>query len=242
MDNGNRILWINEGEILINDGFNRMVAQRIQAAEGEPGTITYWWSRTEDGNRYADIDCYADPQAAMLHLDSWREHSVEFIAYATIGRCLVLGDVTDDIRGELIALTPQYMSYYGGFSKENKPNKSSGEIPSDIIWSLEGKITNRELFHESMQKLTAITEGESGSVSYLWYVDEEDSFFILEHYTDSTAAIQHMANSKSVGNIFYDSTQIDRFRTYSNINNSELAESISPLNPESLQFMGGFSK
>ncbi|MFI3239362.1 MAG: hypothetical protein R3Y22_02060 [Bacteroidales bacterium] len=234
-----KVLWINEGEILNSTGFSKVVEGRISAADKEQGTITYWWSRTEDGNRYADLDCYQDAQSAMQHLNGWREHSEEFMKNATIGRCLVLGDVTDDIRGELIALTPQYMSFYGGFSKD-KPTNS--DTISDIIWSLEGKITNKELFKESMEKLTVITKAESGSICYLWYVDDEDNFFILEHYIDSAAATEHMATSKSVGNIFFDSTQIDRFRTYSNINNKELAESISALNPENLEFIGGFSK
>ncbi len=234
----NTVIWINEGEILSEDKFKDVINNRIAAASGEKGTTTYWWSRSEDGNRYTDIDCYINQDAAMTHLQAWGEYNDIFMEAATIGRCLVLGDVPPEISDALIALNPHYMSFYGGFTKPKAINR---DHTSDIIWSLEGKITDKELFKKSMETLTSKTKDESGSLAHWWCTDEDDNFIVLEHYSDNDAAMLHLTTWTTYGDMFLNSTEIARYRVYSDLS-SELSDAIDGLSPERLQFLGGFSR
>ncbi len=234
----NKILWIIEGTVINNVDFAEVTAKLIETAKDEVGTQLYWWSQILKTFTYCDIDCYADEISALEHLEGWAKNSEAFDRCATIDRCLVLGNVPDRIKEALDPLSPQYMSFYGGFAKD-KPADS--DTINDIIWSLEGKITNRELFDESMRTLTAKSEVEVGSLMHWWCTDDDDNFFVLEQYADRGAAMLHLNTWATYGHLFMDSTQISKYRVYSDLS-EELKAATGALMPELMQFVGGFSK
>ncbi|MFR9594255.1 MAG: antibiotic biosynthesis monooxygenase, partial [Rikenellaceae bacterium] len=112
---------------------------------------------------------------------------------------------------------------------------------SEVIWSFEGRITDKAMFREACEKLTPITQAEDGSILYLWCVDEDDHFFVLERYIDSEAAMIHMKNSAEGGKLFFGSTEVTAFTIYSEIS-PELSDVVNGLNPEMMEFVAGFSR
>ncbi len=238
MKNINKILWLINGKIQDFDGFNGVVADVVEMARSEHATQTYWWSATSDKRKFYDLDIYATEQAALEHIGHWAPHSDEFSRYATNERLIVLGDTPQSVKDALSTMNPHYMGFYGGFAKD-KPSET--DQLGDVIWSFEGRVTDKEMFRKACDELTPITRAESGCMMYLWCCDEEDRFFVLEHYLDSDAAIEHMKNATEGGKLFFGSTEVASFTIYSEIS-SELADVVAELNPARLEFVAGFSR
>ncbi len=238
MKNAGKILWIISGKIKDFDGFNGVVADVVEMARREHATKTYWWSTSSDKSRFCDLDIYDSEQAALEHIGHWAPHSDEFSRYASNERLLILGDVPHTIKDALSAMSPHYMAYYGGFAKD-KP--TGGDQLSEVIWSFEGRVSDKEMFREAMERLTPITQAESGAIMYLWCVDEEDHFFVLERYIDSDAAMIHMENAAEDGKLFFGSTEVTAFTIYSAIT-PELKDVVKELNPEMMEYVAGFSR
>ncbi len=238
MKNINKIIWLINGKIKDFDGFNGVVADVVEMARSEHATKTYWWSVSKDRTKFCDLDIYDNEQAALEHIGHWAPHSDEFSKYALNERLLILGDVPHSIKDALSAMNPHYMGYFGGFAKD-KP--SGADQLSEVIWSFEGRITDKEMFREACDKLTPITQAESDSIMYLWCVDEEDHFFVLERYLDSEAAMVHMENSAEFGKLFFGSTEVTAFTIYSEIS-LELSDLVKELNPEMMEAAAGFSR
>ncbi|MFI3306624.1 MAG: hypothetical protein R3Y68_08965 [Rikenellaceae bacterium] len=238
MKKTDKILWLINGKIKDFDGFNGVVADVVEMARSEHATKTYWWSVSQDRTRFCDLDIYDNEQAALEHIEHWTPHSDEFSKYAANERLLVLGDVPHSINDALSAMNPHYMGYFGGFAKD-KP--TDADPLSEVIWSLEGRVTDKAMFREACDKLTPITQAENGSILYLWCVDEEDRFFVLERYLDSDAAMTHMKNTAEGGKLFFGSTEVTAFTIYSEIS-PELADVVKGLNPERMEFAAGFAR
>ncbi len=237
MSKANKILWINSGKIRNKAEFSAILEKLVKTAQSERGTRSYWWSATNDSAEFFDIDCYDNEAAALEHLEHWADYSDAFMECATINKCIILGDVPNTVKSKLSQLKPRHMEFYGGFSK-NKPQRA--EPNSDIIWSLEGKITDRIIFEESMDVLTAKSKKESGSLTHWWCTDG-DNFFVLEHYLNQQAAMKHLKTWSENSHLFMDSTSITKYRVYSTLT-TELSKAISGLNPELLSYIAGFSK
>ncbi len=238
MKNAGKIRWIISGKIKDFDGFNGVVADVVDMARNEHATKTYWWSISSDRRKFCDLDIYDSEQAALEHIGHWAPHSDEFSKYASNERLLILGDTPHTIKDALSAMNPHYMGFYGGFAKD-KP--TGADQLSEVIWSFEGRITDKDKFHEAMERLVPITQAESGAMTYLWCTDEEDHFFVLERYLDSEAALIHMENAAEFGKLFFGSTEVTAFTIYNEIS-SELAEVVKDLNPEKMEFVAGFSR
>lgn len=238
MKNTNKIIWLINGKIKDFEGFSGVVSDVVEMARGEHATKTYWWSASSDKVKFCDLDLYDNEQAALQHIAHWSPHSVEFSKYAINERLVVLSDVPNTIKDAFSAMKPHYMGYYGGFVKD-KP-KNTDQL-GEVIWSFEGRITDKVKFKEACDSLTPITKAENGCITYLWCCDEEDHFLILERYLDSNAAITHMENAAEGGKLFFDSTEVTAFTIYSDIS-PKLADVVKKLNPEKYEYFAGFSR
>lgn len=234
----NKIVWIVDGKINDVEGFKGVVNDVVEMARNEFDTKTYWWSMSGDKSHFSDLDIYDNSAAALKHIGHWAKHSAEFETYAESKRLLILGEVEQPIKDALAAMNPQYMSYFGGFAKD-KPLET--DFSSDVIWSFEGRITDKEMFVEAMERLSPIALTESGCMLYWWCCDQEDRFMVLEHYLDSDAAVAHMKASAGFGKLFFGSTDIDKFTIYSDITH-ELADVVAELNPVQMSLVAGFSR
>ncbi len=238
MKRADKIIWTIDGKIKDIDGFSKVVADVVEMARSEHSTKTYWWSVSEDSTRFSDLDIYDNGQSALEHIGHWAKHNDEFERYAQNERLLILGDVPQSIKDALSAMNPHYMSYLGGFAKDKPADQNQ---TSDIIWSFKGRITDKAMFQEAMQKLVPMTQAESGAMLYWWCCDEEDRFFILEKYLDDEAAVTHMNNSAEFGKLFFGSTEVTAFTIHSELS-TELTDIVDTLSPCKMQFVGGFSR
>ncbi len=238
MNSLGKTLWVINGKIKEIDGFDSVVADVVEMAKAERTTKTYWWSATADKTKFCDLDIYDTEQAALQHIFHWAKHSDEFEQCAHNERLLVLGDVSTSIKEALSAMNPHYMSFFGGFSRDKE---SGSDELSQVIWSFEGRITDKKMFREACDKLVPLTKSESGCMFYAWFCDEEDRFFVLESYLDSDAAMLHMKNSAEHSSLFFGSTEVTSFAICSEIS-PELSDVVASLNPEIYEFVAGFSR
>lgn len=111
-----------------------------------------------------------------------------------------------------------------------------------IIWTLEGKITNKEQYKVAMETLTSKSFAEEGTKSHWWTVAEDgESFHVMEQYADADAAMTHLATWMEFGHLFTEATEISKFIVYSPLRD-DLKEAVAGLNPIYMDFYGGFSK
>ena len=112
----------------------------------------------------------------------------------------------------------------------------------NIIWTLEGKITDKEKYAEAMKTLTEKSYTEEGTLTHWWTVAEDDeTFHVYERYADPEETMKHLMTWNQYGHLFLESTEISRFTVYSELTD-ELKEAVAGLNPVYMKPYGGFSK
>ncbi len=245
------IIWKIEGKIIDHDGFLKVLAELVAEARKEDGTLCYWWSLDKTGEWYSDLDCYRDEEAALTHLRNWANYAEKFAQHATIERCVVYGEVPDSIREKLESLAPCYHNYYGGFIKHVPADESID--PQDIIWTLEGHITDTERFHEAVELMTSRSASEEGTLMHwcsvkplcdedsMGKIESERRFHIIERYANDAAAMEHIKTWERCGCVFMQSAVVEGFHVHSPISN-ELSKSIAALYPIQMNWVAGFAR
>ncbi len=234
------IVWKVKGQVNDLQGFEAIVKEIAGRSHAQSGTKLYWWTISDDGKIYCDFDCYKDEESAFEHLKVWGEYAEHFSKVATIDKFILLGDVSDELKDSFKGLPMYILPYYGGFRKDAPASKQSES--SDIIWTLKGKVTDWDKFHESMVALTTNTEAEEGSLMHWWCADKESGIFhVIERYADTEAAMKHLVTWNKYGNLFMESTKIDKYITFNTLSN-ELQAAVAGLNPIQMNFFVGFGR
>ncbi len=249
------IIWKISGKIADQEAFRRLVATLVRQSREEAGTRQYWWCQDALGAGYEDIDVYEDEEAALAHLENWQQHADAFADVASIESCFVYGQVSDRIREQLAPLNPCYEEYYGGFLKEKQLNKLSD--CSDIVWTMEGRVTDSDLFHEAMHQLTEHAKLEKDTLMHWWTLHDicvqgelqgepsencqRKAFHVMERYADTAAALDHLKIWDQFGKLFLDSTDIAAYKVYSTLR-EDLAKDVEGLSPQYFNFFDGFAR
>jgi quinol monooxygenase YgiN len=84
----------------------------------EPGTLSYEWSISADGNACHIFERYADSAAVMTHLGTFKERFMErFLAAMEPQRLLVYGSPSDEAKEALSGFGAVFMTPVGGFTR-----------------------------------------------------------------------------------------------------------------------------
>ncbi len=243
------VIWKIEGKITDHEEFNHILSELVMRARSEVGTLTYWWCLDQSGVGYTDLDCYRDEEAALRHLDAWEELAEDFARCATIERCTVYGDVSEQIQQRLQALSPCYYCNYGGFIKE--PSGLGVPVHGDVLWMMEGLIEDTEKFLEAMELLTTHSYHEPSSCMHYWTVKpfenekegaaHERLFHVIVHYANAQGALEYVKLWDSYGHLLVGSAEIMRVGAYS-LFPLELSEAMKPFEPEQMTWIAGFAR
>ncbi len=117
----NHVGWTIEADV--QDGqelaFRELMGELVSATKtNEPGTLSYEWNLSADGQRFHVCERYADSTAAMTHLGTFMARYFDrFFAAVTPTRCVVYGSPSAEVRGVMDGLNPEYLGLAAGFSR-----------------------------------------------------------------------------------------------------------------------------
>jgi quinol monooxygenase YgiN len=85
---------------------------------GEPGTLNYEWSISEDNGKCTLFERYADSAAAMKHIGSFgKNFASRFMGCLEPKRFVVHGRPSEEVKKALSGMGAVCMSPFGGFSR-----------------------------------------------------------------------------------------------------------------------------
>ena len=101
---------------------------------------------------------------------------------------------------------------------------------------------SQEAVKEVLEKLIKKSSNEPGTLAYEWFFSEDGSaLFGHEWYSDSDAALAHMAGGgEDIGRLF-ELTSVEKVDVYGNISD-ELREAGAPFKPMIVPYWAGFTR
>jgi quinol monooxygenase YgiN len=115
---GDEVFWLFEARVKPGKRaeFEETVAELVQVADGEPGTLGYQWSVDEEDGAVVR-EHYASSEAALTHLRGFEENWLDrmLTLVEPIGTT-VWGDPSEELRAELGDGT-SFHTALGGFSR-----------------------------------------------------------------------------------------------------------------------------
>jgi quinol monooxygenase YgiN len=95
-----------------------LMADLVESAEAEPGTLIYEFAISEDGSVIHTYERFTDSDAALTHLTTFGEKFVQrFLAAFDPTRVVVYGTPSDEVKQAASAFQPIYMAPLGGFAR-----------------------------------------------------------------------------------------------------------------------------
>jgi quinol monooxygenase YgiN len=100
------------------DAFKLVMADLVESAQAEPGTLIYESFMGDDGRTVHAYERYADSEAALTHLGNFGEHFAErFLGAADPTGFTVYGNPSAEVREALTAFGPTYLGPNGGIDR-----------------------------------------------------------------------------------------------------------------------------
>jgi len=89
----------------------------VQATQDESGTKTHFWCKSKDGKSLFVLEQYEDEKALIEHAKANPPSGTTFFKSIDVNDVMVYGTVSDQVKEILDPINPDYMNYYGGYSK-----------------------------------------------------------------------------------------------------------------------------
>lgn len=114
-----QISWAVEAKIKAGqrDAFNQVMANMVEAAKNEAGTIVYEWTLAPDNEHIHVYERYQDADAARVHLAAWTKVAEEFMAVVDMERVVVYSDLPEDLQQAFAGEGTVVMQPIGGFAR-----------------------------------------------------------------------------------------------------------------------------
>ncbi len=113
-----QVSWLVEVEVKPGqlETFKTLVNDMVESTSPEPGTLSYEWFVSDDGNVVHIYERYADSEALLSHFQGFLEKFVDrFTASVDLKRFFVYGEPSSEAREALAGLDPIFLGTLGGF-------------------------------------------------------------------------------------------------------------------------------
>jgi quinol monooxygenase YgiN len=109
-------LSVKDGQL---DAFKALAREMSETTQAdEPGATHYEWYTNDDGKTVHVYERYADSAATMVHLGNFGAKFAErFMACVDLGRFMVYGDPSAEVRDALAGLGAAHMTQFAGFAR-----------------------------------------------------------------------------------------------------------------------------
>lgn len=94
------------------DRYSEVLAEQLEIASKEPGTLIYEVFRTDDGS-YCQHERYADEQACVIHCENTASQLSEWMELTNITQLIALGPLSQEFRNQF-GIDTNYLPYANG--------------------------------------------------------------------------------------------------------------------------------
>lgn len=217
----------------------------VNDAHAAYGVNSHFWFRSEDEKSLFVLEQYQDKKAVRKALRRFTSARLSFFRSIDVMDVSIHGSISSTSKLMFAALSPQYMEYYGGYSKDIPEAQQVGI--SDIERNRIVVVMNATFKDEAQCKIAmeGIVEGayaESGTKTHYWCTSEDGKMLtVFEQYANEEALIEHvMANPPSRA-AFFESIEVVDVKVYATVSD-QIKEMFAPLNPTYMNYYGGYSK
>jgi quinol monooxygenase YgiN len=116
---GAAVSWMLELDINLGkeEDFRSLIAEMVESAKTEAGTLIYECSLSADGMRSHIYERYADSAAAMTHLATFgAKFAARFTEVFKPVHFIVYGSPDETVREAIAGFGPVYMQWVSGFA------------------------------------------------------------------------------------------------------------------------------
>ncbi len=217
----------------------------VTDAHAAYGVNSHFWFRSKDGKSLFVLEQYADELALRKAIRRFTSARIAFFRSIKVVDVAVYGTVSNMIRVMFAPLRPQYMDYYGGYSKTVTEAKDAGIKNFErnrILIATNARIRDEEKCNVAMKGLVEDAYAESGTNSHFWCRSKDGkALFVLEQYADEKALIEHLMANPTSRTAFFESVEVSDVNIYGT-ESDKTKEVFGSLNPAYMTYYGGYSK
>ncbi len=217
----------------------------VKDAHAAYGVNSHFWFRSKDGKSLFVLEQYEDKKALRKAIRRFTSARISFFKSIEDINVAVYGSISKSSKLMFAALSPQYMDYYGGYSKNVAKTSEAGIKNFErnrILVAMNATFKDEEKCKVAMERVVKDVYAETGTNSHFWFRSKDGkSLFVLEQYEDENALIEHvMANPPSRAT-FFESIKVGDVTVYGTVSD-KIKEIFAPLNPTYMNYYGGYSK
>ncbi len=217
----------------------------VKDAHAAYGVNSHFWFRSADGRSLFVLEQYEDKKALRKAIRRFTSARISFFRSIKVIDVAVYGAPSTSSKLMFAALKPQYMNYYGGYSKHIVKAQEAGIKNFErgrILIATNARFKDEEKCKTAMERLVNDAYAESGTHSHFWCKSKDGkALFVLEQYADERALIaHHMANPTSRAS-FFESIEVRDVTLYGT-ESDKIKEIYNSLNPTYMDYYGGYSK
>ncbi|MCI4670482.1 MAG: hypothetical protein MRZ79_20265 [Bacteroidia bacterium] len=217
----------------------------VKDAHAAYGVNSHFWFRSDDGKSLFVLEQYEDKKALRKAIRRFTSARISFFRSIEVINVSVYGSISTSSRLMFAALRPQYMDYYGGYSKNVAKAKEAGIKNFErnrILIATNASFKDEEKCKVAMEELVEDAYAESGTNSHFWCRGKDGkALFVLEQYADETALIEHLMANPSSRAAFFESIKMGDVSVYGSVSD-KIKEILASLNPTYMNYYGGYSK
>ena len=217
----------------------------VNDAHAAYGVNSHFWFRSEDGKSLFVLEQYEDKKALRQAIRRFTTARVSFFRSIEVIDVSVYGSISTSSKLMFAAMRPQYMDYYGGYSKNIPVTKEVGIKNFErnrIIVATNASFKDEEKCKVAMEGLVENAYAESGTNSHSWFRSKDGkALFVLEQYEDEQALIEHLMANPTSKAAFFESIEVGDVNIYGTESN-KIKEMFAFLNPTYMTYYGGYSK
>lgn len=217
----------------------------VKDAHAAYGVNSHFWFRSQDGKSLFVLEQYEDKKALRKAIRRFTTARISFFRSIEVIGISIYGSISFSSKLMFAALRPQYMDYFGGYSKNIAITKETGIKNFErnrILVTTNASFKDKMKCKVAMEKLVKDTYAESGTNSHFWCSSKDGkSLFVLEQYTDKAALEENLLANQSSRAAFYESIEVIDVTIYGNVS-AKIEKIFATLNPVYMNYYGGYSK
>ncbi|HAA17031.1 MAG TPA: hypothetical protein DCE41_37095 [Cytophagales bacterium] len=217
----------------------------VNDAHAAYGVNSHFWFRSKDCKSLFVLEQYEDKIALRRAIRRFTAARISFFRSIKVIDVSVYGSISKSSQFMFAALRPQYMEYYGGYSKIVAKASTAGIKDFErnrILIATNARFKDEEKCKVAMDGLVEEAYAAHGVNSHSWFRSKEGkALFVLEQYADKETLMEHLMVNSSSRTAFFESVEVDGVHIYGT--ESDTVESMfDGLNPTYMAYYGGYSK
>ncbi len=217
----------------------------VTDAHAAYGVNSHFWFRSIDGKTLFVLEQYEDKKAVRKALRRFTMARLSFFKSIEVINVNIYGSISNSSKLMFAALSPQYMDYFGGYSKNVATNQEDGIKNFErnrILVAMNAHFKDEEKCKAAMKGIVEDAYAESGTNTHFWCKSKDGkSLFVLEQYADEKALLEHVMANPSSRAAFFESIEVIDVTVYGTVP-EKIKDVFSPLKPTYMNYYGGYSK